>query len=200
MTALTREQVEAWAKLAEQATPGPWEVYECPGCEIGHGDPHQDIFKPMAEGANLSIADVYGDSEDARNRAAFICAARTAVPQLLDQIAAKDAEVERLRHLESIIDDGDPIDHETRVDILHDAMHALAMSPTLCADNEELRVQLAALRKVAEVASWPVVYEFLRDSDWTRELEDDESKTHAAVLAFIRTLAEKEKPDAPAVE
>lgn len=72
--------LKALRELCERATPGPWSLY--------FNDGHW-LRRPGNEDlcAHTNV--------DAR----FIAAARDAVPQLLDLVAAKDAEIERLRGL-----------------------------------------------------------------------------------------------------
>lgn len=116
MTTITTEQLAEWRALAEKATEGPWAIESCGekgdgsnmiGVVFGPDDP--DAKSPLsgwidendwADKLGEPMADpFYRDEEVAecahRNRnhnadAAFIAAARTAVPALI-------AEVERLR-------------------------------------------------------------------------------------------------------
>lgn len=75
---IPKSKLEEWKKLADSATPGPWEVY--------NGGWHLGI-----EAADGSIASVeHCDAFDGKPSAAFIAASREAVPALIE-------EVERLR-------------------------------------------------------------------------------------------------------
>ena len=82
----TVAQSDAWRKLADAATPGPWEeVAESGEWWITGPDIFNDVVM-TSDASEISQAD-----------ADFICAARAAVPALL-------AEVERLRAILAYID------------------------------------------------------------------------------------------------
>jgi hypothetical protein len=81
---LTAERVAELRALCEAATPGPWradpEPVDAPGW-VSAGDRHEPV------------AEVYGGTHNA----ALIAAARNALPDLLDALAERDAEIARLR-------------------------------------------------------------------------------------------------------
>lgn len=92
----------ALRKLTEEASPSPWSVIEdrcnAPGC----GDSYT-----VVDADNMSVADVGQAPQDA----AFIAAARTAVPELLSALDAAEVECERLRgrlHDRCTCEHGDP--------------------------------------------------------------------------------------------
>ena len=82
---VTEQQAQEWRELAEAATPGPWWITKNP-----------EFFAVVAshpvEVGDTFIAVVDGElSKDSEHDAAFIAAARTAVPALLaerDDLAA----------------------------------------------------------------------------------------------------------------
>jgi len=62
----------------------------------GEGDgPFKNVYIANTDAGTPEIAKGWG--ENCRNDAAFIAAARTALPALLDQLDAAEAEIERLR-------------------------------------------------------------------------------------------------------
>jgi hypothetical protein len=89
---ITSEQLQHWRALAEAATPGPWEG------ESVWSDDSDSYYVAVADGRGL--LDTYISISDAD--AAFIAAARTAVPALL-------AEVERLQAVIAYIDARAPL-------------------------------------------------------------------------------------------
>jgi hypothetical protein len=87
---MTNEDLKS---LTEATSPGPWEVY---------GDWSESVCAPMAQDVGNVVCMTPVEGMDAsrakwRANAAFIAAAREAVPRLLSEIEAKDAEIERLR-------------------------------------------------------------------------------------------------------
>lgn len=96
MSDLTSEELEAWARLCEAATPGPWVAHHddgdvtvwAPACEEQRADERRAFISNI--GANFQQVSVAFDADDANGD--FIAAARTALPKLL-------AEVRRLRSL-----------------------------------------------------------------------------------------------------
>lgn len=87
---LTPEDRALLRALAEQATPGPWEIGDDGSGGVWVTGPDRN--------ANV-ICDIYEQYVDggADENAAFIAEARTALPALLDALDAREAEVERLR-------------------------------------------------------------------------------------------------------
>lgn len=83
---ITNEQAQEWRELAEAATPGPWEpgVLSIP----------RDSVISVSE--NRYVCSV-GNGGYWQQDAAFIAAARTAVPALLTERDALAAEVQQLR-------------------------------------------------------------------------------------------------------
>ena len=79
----TREQVEAWLKLAEAATPGPWKRhsgYNQANVITSPSEPYPDLV--------ISHLHYQGDADDF----AFIAAARDAVPRLARSHLALQAD------------------------------------------------------------------------------------------------------------
>ena len=77
---------DALRKLAEAATPGPWEI-----------DPDgRTINATESDGESYAVGEAY-DLDVPTGDAAFIATARTALPALLDALDAAEAEVARLR-------------------------------------------------------------------------------------------------------
>lgn len=71
-------------ELAENATPGPWETFKTkPGRDNGIGS-----VSPTVPPDEAVMEDVWSDPADA----AFIAAARTAVPALLDMLDQAEAD------------------------------------------------------------------------------------------------------------
>lgn len=89
MTAPTPEQRQEWRALADGATEGPWEAAR---------DRDNWIVGDLWNGLNGMVGGfAAGGGPQAEADAAFIAAAREAVPRLLDALDAAEAEVERLR-------------------------------------------------------------------------------------------------------
>ena len=97
---MTQAELDALKALADAATPGPWEVEQHSGI-LCNGTPSTCAVLSSSECDMAS----FGDSEQALADAAFVAAARAAVPALI-------AEVERLR--EELDDYADAIAHERR--------------------------------------------------------------------------------------
>ena len=96
---MTQQELDALKALADAATPGPWESELTGGCYTVWG-------KADAMGYDgIVTTDYLNPRLDDSSNAAFIAAARAAVPALL-------AEVERLR--EELDDYADAIAHERR--------------------------------------------------------------------------------------
>lgn len=95
MTDLDLDRLRA---LADAATPGPWVDYNERADLAADIRPMWVVGQMDESGVNWirDIADVGGDDQDAAD-AAFIAAARTAVPALTARAEAAEAEVERLR-------------------------------------------------------------------------------------------------------
>jgi len=84
---MTPEQLQAWARLAEQATPGEWEAKTITFWDDKNNN-HMEIVTRL-----YKVARIFGNADNlsfAKSDAAFIAAARTAVPALCE-------EIERLR-------------------------------------------------------------------------------------------------------
>jgi len=67
-------QMQEWLALAEAATEGPWET-DSGGCCVWTSDGRSDVAHVAIDGADGTRAD-----------AAFIAAARTAVPELIGML------------------------------------------------------------------------------------------------------------------
>ena len=81
---ISNENLQQWRALADAATPGPWSA------ETGHGETGPNYIDSPS-GVVAYVYDSYrGTLPNAEADAAFIAAAREAVPALL-------AEVDRLR-------------------------------------------------------------------------------------------------------
>ena len=89
--AIDKAQLDEWMRLAEAATPGPWMAFVIPGSPsvgpgIGTLSPAVHIAVTRDKGYGLIPVD-----------AAFIAAARAAVPALLDALAeAEDARAKAI--------------------------------------------------------------------------------------------------------
>ena len=87
MTAPTREERERLRRLCLAATPGPWET-----------DGHPSTADVSGPGGRHTIATVWlGEDERGPANAAFIAAARSAVPALLDALEEAEADRDRER-------------------------------------------------------------------------------------------------------
>jgi hypothetical protein len=73
MTQVTDEQLQEWQRLADEATPGPWENWT-----IEDDGNRQDEWS--------AVGPVHADMQGAVKDAAFIAAARTAVPALVAEV------------------------------------------------------------------------------------------------------------------
>lgn len=80
-------QLAAWRKLCKAATKGPWRLEDRNGA--------LRIVKAMKEKWVCEYPFLFGKCDTANM--AFIAAARTALPLLLDEVEALQAEVARLR-------------------------------------------------------------------------------------------------------
>lgn len=80
---------KALRKLADAATPGPWEVDRM-GDLVSVPGRERDRY-----GGHIFIGTATGDASSAAEDAAFIAAARTAVPALLDALAAAEHRATR---------------------------------------------------------------------------------------------------------
>lgn len=82
----TKEQREEWRRLEQAATPGEWAARP-------RGIVHCGLVSVDLE-PGIGVVHVYRNKNDAlrRNNAAFIAAARTAVPLLLAQVEALEAD------------------------------------------------------------------------------------------------------------
>ena len=82
---ITREQLDAWEELAKAATPGPW------GVSTGYGEDSAEAVC-MAPGVRNYLLDVVvrsgrdGGTDNTVEDAAFIAAAREAVPALIARV------------------------------------------------------------------------------------------------------------------
>lgn len=88
---MTSDEIKRLRELANAATPGPWthEQTLTPSGEV-----HCDIVRTPGA-ATLAFDGYGGDADFYEHDAAFIAAARTALPALLDRCEAAEAEVER---------------------------------------------------------------------------------------------------------
>src|SRR6185436_13306315 len=82
----TRDQFAEFARLAEQATAGPWEL-----------DSGDDAVWHTEYEQHYQVARLNGLTHRRHQNGLFIAAARTAVPLLLDAYAALETENARLR-------------------------------------------------------------------------------------------------------
>lgn len=92
----TPEQRAEWARLAEKATPGEWLAERCTTSEVEVGAETTAGHLSVAWvhlGHAPSANDIAGGTRDA----AFIAAARTAVPALLADLEAAERREEGLR-------------------------------------------------------------------------------------------------------
>jgi hypothetical protein len=114
-------ELTAWAELAEKATPGPWEAQEPAFCpNFGKAK-----IKPLKiEGKIMGFAVIK------QFDAAFIAAARQAVPRLIEALRAAQAELEHMR--------------ANIMDTSHDAQIAQAV------ENASLREQNTRYREALE--------------------------------------------------
>lgn len=98
MKTVSPDQIAAWRKLFEAATPGEWEIWDgCSWRRIGvRGAQH---LRPIVE-PTKSPTDGHPDliGPNLRDDLAFIAAARTGWPATLD---ALEAERERVKELEA---------------------------------------------------------------------------------------------------
>ena len=91
----------ALRKACDLATPGPWFV-QADGSVLGIFGPKMAAYndEPEQEWREVQIVETDGGHYPPRwNDAAFIAAARSAVPALLDEVTALRAEHDRLRSL-----------------------------------------------------------------------------------------------------
>lgn len=81
-----------WKRFAEEATPGPWEV-----TETLDRPPHVAVVMESTMSSVL-VADIgENDSDEVTADAAFIAAARTAVPALVARVEELEGEVAALK-------------------------------------------------------------------------------------------------------
>jgi hypothetical protein len=88
---IDQTQIEEWRKLCENATPPPWKLW---AASVLH-DPVGDSNIETA----LKVADTYciRECKHTTHDAQFIAAARTAMPQLLDEIERLSLECDSLK-------------------------------------------------------------------------------------------------------
>lgn len=122
---ITDDQIKTWGELAAAATPGPWIGTD--GCAV------------FADGYNL-IADAFGETVRAPwsqpqcvANAAFIAAAREAVPVLV-------SEIETLRDMLCVSEQQN---------------EALGNANVLAVDNDRLRAALCEACDIADAALMP---------------------------------------------
>jgi len=118
---MTADEVRALLALAEKATPGPWEK---------HGPNEYHRCAVVAEtddgfGAHVALCDKVPSSDRYYEaNAAFIAAAREALPAALDALDAAERERDRrgavLRQLFDAVTDGDMVDLAAVVDDIDD--------------------------------------------------------------------------------
>lgn len=124
----TEQELAEWARLADAATPGPWtpsiDSYFGHGVETAADTRVKRDYKqahPGWDGFNgttvaRAVQTINGsgpafgpspliDDDEVRDNAAFIAAARTAVPALLSALAASRASAGRLRELIQEVND-----------------------------------------------------------------------------------------------
>lgn len=110
MTAPTPAERAEWRKLADEATPAPWaipvaNVFRVIAPDSPHTNPKQGLSPPYPWRV---IADM-GDPDGTASDAAFIAAARSALPRLLD---ALDEAEKLLREARALLRDArDNLDH-----------------------------------------------------------------------------------------
>jgi hypothetical protein len=93
---MTPEQRAELRRIADAATSGPWEI-QGPWPEVTLYQ-YQDEEDPRAPNKIASLGECRGhDNVKDDPDAAFIAAARTALPALLDEVDRLEAENERLR-------------------------------------------------------------------------------------------------------
>jgi hypothetical protein len=171
-----------WAKLAEAATPGPWTVEEATEAKRFYVDSMPLTADVNATGEPVAYG---GPAEDGGPHvgacrvpdAAFIAAAREAVPALL-------AEVTRLRTETD----------ELQENLNEDRMTVIKQRGALAA----ARVEVSQLRGAAEVAVRPIALRFGREynADNPSAMAQDITEHLAALLA--EPLGST--PDPPATE
>lgn len=99
---ITDEQLAEWRALCDKATPGPWRP-ERTIC--GNGERLYRVKYPahgLNEGASFEIAHLVtteGGLEQQGHDARLVATARTAMPQLLEEVERLRAEVERMEEL-----------------------------------------------------------------------------------------------------
>ena len=119
----TPEQRQQWRELCEKATPGPWKHDNHAWSPWVHRE-HKDIRDVVQE---------YVFKCGSRDDAAFITAARSALPALLDENDALRAENERLK--------------AALVEACEMALQALTGSGHSPGWRQEQRARIAELRK-----------------------------------------------------
>ena len=140
---LTPEQLQQWRALAERATPGPWRN----GADPSHFDAPE-----VTDDKTFS----YWITKDAD--AAFVAAAREAVPQLLHEVERLRG-IEAIAKLEAMLGLGEPVRPDIHVRVVRQRDSAIA-------DRDRLRKALReacngwenyveGVHKSYEAADWP---------------------------------------------
>lgn len=102
---MTNEELDRLEALANAATPGPWAVrplrYDDWGWVRAVGEEHDNalVAKAMAGRDYNSVQHRAEMTDPYAHNAAFIAAARDAVPALVKTVHKRDAEIARLRAL-----------------------------------------------------------------------------------------------------
>lgn len=173
MPDLTDHLLAEWQRLADEATTGPWRVQECPESESEAIAGAWDV--EGAGGVDVAL------DLDRPADAAFIAAARTAVPALI-------AEVRRLREEAQLHQAQDATITELREETrrLHDAYHQHHVnSLTRMARLERLATRLWASRR-----RWQSVADEWRDTAGDSDGVADEYRLHAGAMAGRAHAAE----------
>lgn len=107
----TPEQRAEWRRLADEAYPGPWDHWPEAGWVEVTADDHGAVIAGQVRPRLGFKGEIYVDNDEPT--AAFIAAAREAVPALLNALDAADAELDRLHSwagLMELLDEHYPAD------------------------------------------------------------------------------------------
>ncbi|WP_347042040.1 hypothetical protein [Brachybacterium nesterenkovii] len=88
---MTPDEMTRLRALADAATPGPWEFQPWSTCPLPSGDYKESILLANAAHDGEIVRELGNQDGD------FIAAARTAVPDLLDEVEALRARIDKVR-------------------------------------------------------------------------------------------------------
>lgn len=142
----TQEQRQQWRELADAATPGEWMLgYTCGWAD---GAPYTNV---NVETIDATIAGL-GEQDECTADAAFIVAARAAVPALLADVDALTAERDVLRRLLESLTPGGSEFYDNPEACAMWARNRVGITSKIAVERNELRAERDAL--AAELAGY----------------------------------------------